>query len=342
MPLPEKTRLNDLWRHDEGFRLFASSKGTWRPSSTTEDDLSLWHDPINYKVSEDGPAFEALKGENSNLPTIFTGQAATVQVTLPKTLGSIIYLPITDNMTGGELFAALARMHKLDGSRTRARVIVFPDLPKTSDQRKIFEILQKEKTLLSQGIVPGSRLELELDKKRDIEKSIIYVKTLTGKTITVKGHLTMLVEDLKEEIQNIEGIPPDQQRLIFAGKQLEDDRSLAMYGIADGSILHLILRLRGGMYDISSGREDLKELSVVKKIMSRGLVPIEVVLPDCSTVLLEVPKEESLEDIKKRLVAALRKEEDDNFAMELDAAANSDDIGYMRDLLLQARERMRE
>ena len=55
-----------------------------------------------------------------------------------------------------------------------------------------------------------------------------------------------------------------------------------------------------------------------------------------------MPRNESLEDIKKRLVAALRKEEDDNFAMELDAAANSDDIGYMRDLLLQARERMRE
>ena len=195
---------------------------------------------------------------------------------------------------------------------------------------------------MSQGIMPGSRLELELDKKRDIEKSIIYVKTLTGKTITVKGHLTMLVEDLKEEIQNIEGIPPDQQRLSFAGKQLEDDRSLAMYGIADGSIIHLVLRLRGGMYDISSGREDLKDLDEVKEIASRGLVPIEVVLPDCSTVLLGVPKEEGLEHIKRRLVKALRKRNDDSFAMELDAAANSDDIGYMRDLLLQARERMRE
>ena len=215
VPFPEKMRLYQLWRPDEGFRLFASSKGTWRPSSAIEEDLSLWHDGDGKKKSHDGPAFEALKGENSHLATIFTGQNATVQVTLPKTLGSAIYVTITDNMTGRKLLANLARMYNLDGRRIH--LIVFPDLPNTSNQRKIFEILLKEKTLMSQGIMPGSRLELELDKKRDIEKSTIYVETPTGKTLTVKGHLSMLPEDLKEEIEKMEGIPPDQFWSLKAG-----------------------------------------------------------------------------------------------------------------------------
>jgi Ubiquitin family len=53
------------------------------------------------------------------------------------------------------------------------------------------------------------------------------------------------VEHVKQELQNIEGTPPEQQRLIFTGKQLEDDRTLAHYNIQNGATLHLVLRLRG-------------------------------------------------------------------------------------------------
>ena len=92
----------------------------------------------------------------------------------------------------------------------------------------------------------------------------IIVKTLTGKRLPLDVTSSSTIEDVKHLIECREGIPPEQQRLVFAAKQLYDDRTLKHYNIQSKATIHQVLRLGGGMYDPSSAQDGLpKTLTVM-------------------------------------------------------------------------------
>ena len=137
----------------------------------------------------------------------------------------------------------------------------------------------------------------------------IYIKTLTGKTITLRVTSWSMLAEVKHLIQNKEGIPPDQMRLVFAGKQLEDGRTLRDYKIQPKSELHLILRLRGGMYAKSSAQGGLPKTFTV---MTRRGGEHEVTWTF-----------ESLDDVIQRV----RKMDEEEYACE--RHAGEDDAAYI-------------
>ncbi len=85
----------------------------------------------------------------------------------------------------------------------------------------------------------------------------IQIVMMTGRMVTIKTACHETIEDVKERLQEVEGIPIDQQRLVYMGKQLDDERTLSDYNIGRNAELHLVLRLRGGMYHSTSGHSGL-------------------------------------------------------------------------------------
>lgn len=114
-------------------------------------------------------------------------------------------------------------------------------------QRLIFggQQLQDAKTLDDYDVGDDSTLHLVLRLRGGMQ---LFVKTLTGKTVSIEVEEGESIEDVKAKISEKEGIPPEQQRLIFGGQQLQDAKTLDDYDVGDDSTLHLVLRLRGGKF----------------------------------------------------------------------------------------------
>lgn len=136
-------------------------------------------------------------------------------------------------------------------------------------------------------------------KHRSIQ---LTIKTLTGKTITIDASAETTIDQLKEKIQYREDIPPDQQRLVYAGQDLEDERTLEDYCIENRATLHLVLRLRGGMFHTTSARADFLKLSRKDTTTLR----LRLILPNGKEHSVTSSPWDTIDSLKKQALSLLQ------------------------------------
>jgi hypothetical protein len=159
---------------------------------------------------------------------------------------------------------------------------------------------------------PGLFVYLERDEKVSGKSFQIFIKDLTGKTYTLMMQSSDTIEEIKAKVQDKEGISnPQEIRLIWEGKQLDDKctlsdykLTLSDYGLGDHSTVHLVLRLRGGMYHRTSGMVDYAELGI-EEGESTTIINIKYGPNAMDNIEIELNKGETRESLIERANAKI-------------------------------------
>lgn len=148
-------------------------------------------------------------------------------------------------------------------------------------------------------------------------KFIIYISDLKGKIINFECTSSFKISDIMLLVSINESIPINQQCLIYKGKQLEQDKNLSYYNIKDDSKLHLVLKLRGGMYTIGCGMDNLKEAKFIFKI------PLYI---DNIVFSIDLTEDDTLVTIRERIIEFIINIIDDNIEKYLNILIKNDPL----------------
>jgi ubiquitin len=180
----------------------------------------------------------------------------TVTLQVRQLAGPVRMVQMPSSSTLEELRAEIAKLSGLPPCRQH---LITPDGRQLTDEKASLKQLRLEGNEARLFLVP--RFDPKAAAAASLQVSMagameIFVKSLTGKVTVLRVDGSDSIETVKLKYEKAEGVPPDQQRLIFAGRQLEDGRTLDDYNIKKESTLHIVLRLRGGMMHESSGRDE--------------------------------------------------------------------------------------